>query len=341
MPSLPNELYLQIASYLEYASHISSLMQTTKRLYHLLTPVLYDFVFRRYYAVEILIWAAEHGHTRVIQKMLDGGVLKRTSASDGWKMIKLAVMNRHAAVVDQLQQNGIEDVIRPSEVEWVYPKCLISGRVGCKLLGLALQYADESVLRVLVEHEITKGTTAKAGSCRDLSVDKFIKLHLLRAAGMKHPVQDEIPLHSAGSRNDTAAFRAALCGSVSAVKQILEEGSHGDTKPWGSRTFLHDKTYELQLPLAHAAKWEHMDVVALMLDYGADPSASGRAIWSGVLESAIGSGNIETVKLLLDRGIGVDFQRGEPHCKPSLGVNALGSAVRFLSIFDFLSTEAH
>lgn len=201
MPSLPNELYLQIASYLEHAGHISSFMQTTKRVHHLPTPVLYDFAVRRYYAVEILILAAEHGHIRVIQKMLDGGVFGRASAFNGWKIIKLAVMNRHAAVADQLQQNGIEDVTRPSEVEWVYPKCLISGHVGCKILGLILQYADESVLRVLVEHEITKGMTARAGSCRDLSVDEFIKLHLLQAAGKKHPVQDEIPLHSAGSRN--------------------------------------------------------------------------------------------------------------------------------------------
>lgn len=76
-------------------------------------------------------------------------------------------------------------------------------------------------------------------------------------------------------------------------------------------------------------------MVALILDYGADPSASGRATWSDVLESAIGRGNTETVRLVLDRGIGVDFQRGETHCKPSLGVNALGSVVRFPSIFDF------
>lgn len=99
----------------KYAGHISSLMQTTKRLYHLLTRVLSDLV-RRYYAVEILIRAAEHGHIRVVQKMLDGGVLERTSASDGWKMIKLAVMNRHAAVVDQLQQNDIKDITRYSQV---------------------------------------------------------------------------------------------------------------------------------------------------------------------------------------------------------------------------------
>lgn len=50
---------------------------------------------------------------------------------------------------------------------------------------------------------------------------------------------------------------AALCGSVSVTKQILEKGSHEDKKPWGSRTFLHDDIDELQLPLALAAEWGH------------------------------------------------------------------------------------
>lgn len=139
----------------------------------------------------------------------------------------------------------------------------------------------------------------------------------------------------AGSR-DRVMNLAALCGSVSVTKQILEKGSHEDKKPWGSRTFLHDDIDELQLPLALAAKWGHMEVVAMMLDYGADPSAQGADIWSGVLYNAISSGDIEILGLLLDRGIGIDFKNPKSNDKLDLGVYALKSAVRFPSIFQLL-----
>lgn len=49
-------------------------------------------------------------------------------------------------------------------------------------------------------------------------------------------------LFNAGNR-DRLMNIVVLCRSMSAVKQILEGGSHGDTKPWGPRTFLHDKTH--------------------------------------------------------------------------------------------------
>lgn len=76
-------------------------------------------------------------------------------------------------MVDLLQQYSIKSIINPYPVEWVHPKCLRDNSIGCKLLSLALEYADESVLRVLVEHEITKGTTAKACSSQDLTVESF------------------------------------------------------------------------------------------------------------------------------------------------------------------------
>lgn len=119
-------------------------------------------------------------------------------------------------MVDLLQQYSIKSIINPYPVEWVHPKCLRDNSIGCKLLSLALEYADESVLRVLVEHEITKGTTAKACSSQDLTVESFfflffcIALHLSRIVNEEVFHRSKFPLYLAAERNDTEAVRVLL-----------------------------------------------------------------------------------------------------------------------------------
>lgn len=78
----PIELYLEVVSHFEYAGHINPLMQTSRRLYDLLNPVLYRFAIRNNHGVEILRWVIKHGRIRVAHKMLDEGVLSR-AATDG------------------------------------------------------------------------------------------------------------------------------------------------------------------------------------------------------------------------------------------------------------------
>lgn len=63
-------------------------------------------------------------------------------------------------------------------------------------------------------------------------------------------------------------------------------------------------SFNYRLPLPQNGD---MDVVTMLLDYGADPSTQGADIWSGVLYNAISSGDIEIVRLLLDKGIDVEL----------------------------------
>ena len=69
---------------------------------------------------------------------------------------------------------------------------------------------------------------------------------------------------------DTLMVVSAACGLTTIVKHILDRKSHGDTKPWGSRTFLHRDHLE-DSPLAWATFGGNKDIVALLLDHGANP----------------------------------------------------------------------
>lgn len=192
----------------------------------------------------------------------------------------------------------------------------------------ATHYQNLEILRLFFDHgastaDIWKEINwAKSGKTTEWDT-KAAKLLLSRTSIKKI-------MSSSATDRDTLMNVAVLCGAVSFVKQILEAGSHEDTRPWSPRTFLHDECYNLRLPLACAAKWGHMDVVALMLDYDGGPSA--RTQWSGALKSAVLSGDIDMVRLLLDRGIGIDFQREESY----FGVDVLRYAARFPSIFQLL-----
>lgn len=82
------------------------------RPHDLLNSVLYRFAIRGDYGVQLLIWANKYDRIRIAHKMFDEGVFSRTNPRDGWKMVCSAIQNRDAAMVDLLQQNGINLIIK-------------------------------------------------------------------------------------------------------------------------------------------------------------------------------------------------------------------------------------
>lgn len=92
---------------------------------------------------------------------------------------------------------------------------------------------------------------------------------------------------------DTLMVVSAACGLTTIVKQILDRKSHGDTKPLGSRTFLHCDHLE-DSPLVWATFGGHKGIVALLLDHGANPYGRRPA-----LAIAVSLGYAEIAELLL------------------------------------------
>ena len=130
---------------------------------------------------------------------------------------------------------------------------------------------------------------------------------------------------------------SAACGLIAVVKRILDRKSHGDTKPWGSQTFLHWDRCNSP-PLTWATFGGHKDIAALLLDHGADPYGRIPA-----LALAITLRRAEIVELLLNRG--TDFNsrtctmshKSEAIC--SLGICTLYCAIRFPRAFQVLTEK--
>lgn len=136
---------------------------------------------------------------------------------------------------------------------------------------------------------------------------------------------------------DTLMVVSAACGLTTIVKHILDRKSHGDTKPWGSPTFLHRDHLE-DSPLAWATFGGHKDIFALLLDHGANPYGRRPA-----LTIAVSLGYAEIAQLLLDRGTDFNSRSCTMSCKSeakcSLGICTLCRAIKFPQLFQALTEQ--
>ena len=126
---------------------------------------------------------------------------------------------------------------------------------------------------------------------------------------------------------------AVTCGCTPVVRQITEKGNHEDNRPWGSRLFTLGS--EKPLPLTTAVEWGYMDMIALLLDYGADPAPYMEySSCNSPLNTAISQDRVDIVEMLMDRGVGIEVQRRNNH--NLLDVNILGHVIRSPSMLQVL-----
>ena len=106
-----------------------------------------------------------------------------------------------------------------------------------------------------------------------------------------------------GEDRERLLITAVICGCTPVIQQILENESHQDSSPWGSRVFILDSE---KPPLTTAVEWDYMDMIALMLDYGADPAPYMEySPCNSPLNTAISQDRVDIVEMLMDRGVGL------------------------------------
>lgn len=140
------------------------------------------------------------------------------------------------------------------------------------------------------------------------------------------------------SEHDALMATAATCGLTDLFQLVLDEDPSIDSDvPWGKRRFVSDNRTPL---LLRSVRKGHKDVVALLLDYGAEPYGTVNA--SPFLE-AVSRGHADIVQLLLDRGAEVSLKnQGEytlfdrPLDMCTIGMAALCYAVKYPPIFRLL-----
>lgn len=136
---LPNELLLSVADTFDRQSDINALARSSRSLYVLLNPFLYQQNVERHRS-SALLWAAEYGQDATLQLILDegGDVHVKKSHQESFTALHLACANGHLRIAAHLIINGA--LVEAKTTEGLTP------------LQLAVRFGHEPVTRWLIEN---------------------------------------------------------------------------------------------------------------------------------------------------------------------------------------------
>lgn len=107
-------------------------------------------------------------------------------------------------------------------------------------------------------------------------------------------------LHSPGLKSTTPLTAAAIANNVEAIVLLLDAGADIEL----------GVGQHLASPAHHAAFHGSTEALAILLDHGGDPHAVTSNFGSLIFAGAY-RGHRETVRMLLDRDLGIDLQEGQ------------------------------
>ncbi|OAQ65927.1 ankyrin [Pochonia chlamydosporia 170] len=316
--NLSNELILALASYLQDSKDIASLLSVNRRLHQLLALQLFKHDARQpngsfalpwaakngrietlQLAISagakppkntaILVSAAEGGHTKVVEALLDlPGIRVEDEDEEYQTALGVAAKGGHAQIVAALLDKGANIAV-PSEVDM-------------SPLDWAAYSGSVEVIKILLAHgaDVNKGCTilrpplfwaAQAGQ------DDAVRFLLDHGASMTFRTVN----------NWQAIQEAAKSGHANVIKTLIEHGAD----PLGD--YSNGCT-----PLCLAAENCHLEAVKMLLDKGGAAQLTGES-GSRVLRAAAAGGDTEVAELLLLQGVDVTLM--------SDGFTALHSAV--------------
>lgn len=224
-----------------------------------------------------LIVAAENGHERVVQMLLERGANIEASDSLGRTSLIVAAKTGHGAVVKRLLDSGANKNAR--SIFWETP------------LIAAAMAGHEAVVQALLE----KGADAAA---RDIHG----QTSLFAAAGSGHEgvvrllLQQGADLNSRGQFDETLLHRAVLAGYKAVVQLLLDNGADLEIKGRRGRT-----------PLLDALAYGHEAVAEMLLQNDADPN-SPDADMRVPLHLAAEHGHEEVIKMVLEMDVDMEVK---------------------------------
>ena len=223
-----------------------------------------------------LAWAAMMGQTEAAELLLQQGADINGRNADANTALHLAIFLGRAETAELLLKNGADVNLKNSD-----------GATSVDMLGVPWEMTRILAKPMGIELEQEQFEAGKAKIREVFSADAKIGAEILTNA--ESPSKDLWAASRASSPQSLSA--AAFIGDVAAMKQALAGGADPNTKDPQSGSTL----------LATAALMGHTEVVALLLEHGADVNAKSRD-GGTALHAAAFLGRAEIVKLLLDKG---------------------------------------
>ena len=215
------------------------------------------------FQLSAMSWSALHGQTEVVQLLIEKGAKVNIKSGDGATPLHSAAFLGRVDVAKLLLENGAD----------------IKARNNDGATPIDVLYVDWE-------------TTAFIGSLvgvdtvkEDIAAMKMGRSEIAKLFGVKDTFD------GAGTPPPQNLSEAAFTGNFAAMKQALADGADPNTKDPTSGSTL----------LATAALMGHAEIVALLLEHGADINARSQD-GGTALHAAAFLGRAETVKLLLEKG---------------------------------------
>lgn len=284
--------------------------------------------------------AADHGHAAAVEALMEAGAtsslahllrvgaqarLQRVLAEDpgaaarplpdGSPPLHLAVTSPHAAPM-------LETLLE-------HPAALdAADTLGRTALHVAIEHQHPEAIRLLVE--------------RGASIDVFAAAGMRQSERVARRLAEE-PLLARAAQADgvTALFYAAWAGDARSARLLLDAGAEVSPRAkrfWACLTPLHAALQQghrevvaalldhgadvdafaaepgqyRPTPLHVAARWGTHEDVILLLDHGADPNGGSPvadSLDTGGLTWAVCAGDVALVKLMLERGLDLAHER--------------------------------
>ena len=209
-----------------------------------------------------LAWSVTHGHTEAVRLLIENGADVNMKDDNGSTVLHGAAVFGRADVAKLLVENGANPQVRNDDG-------------GTPADALHLDWRTTTFIGGLMGIEVKRENIPIMQSGRNEIAKLF------RVKGF-----DSKDITAAPSLSEVA-----FTGDLAAVKQALTDGADPNAQDPQSGTTM----------LAIAALMGHTDVVALLLEQGADVNARSRD-GGTALHTAAFLGRAETVKLLLDKG---------------------------------------
>jgi ankyrin repeat protein len=251
LSDLPNEIILAIAKELHSESAINALARTSRHLYSLLNPFLYQY--HEHPKIPALHWAAQGGYSSTLISLLDAGV--DLYASPIWypdqthtlthHPLITAIWNGHLNIVELLlDRGGMSE--RLKEEDYELP------------LNRAIWYGHMPILQFFLQKGVNPWNTRKIESALVAAVRRgcpeILKL-LLRDAEHRQLLDPARLLQELGH----ALWVAAHHGNDELIHLLLAEGADVNFR-WDGTTSLDSAVIN-----------DHYSTAKILLQVGADP----------------------------------------------------------------------